>query len=277
MAATVAQVSDFGGRPIRWRENPGAGPAVVLVNGCGLASEHWSEVVRLLPGRQVVRFDRPGMGGTRWPETLPTLAEEVASLAELIAAVGAPALLVAHSMAAFHAEALARVHPELAAGLVLVDGSVEFLTRAPRQRGPALALGVRRLAAALPALHLGTLVHRVGATWQSYQRNLGHDWDDRFSQFYDDPDAVAMGAAESVAYWQQAWDLLQLRAERPLPEIPVLVLTAADPGGERDWLSRQRRLARLLEGRHLVVEHSRHLMMIDRPDAISDAVEALLR
>lgn len=276
MASTVAAVNDFGGRAIHWREEPGTGPTVLLMNGAGLAAEHWSEVVARLPGRHVVRFDRPGMGGTRWPGTLPTLAEEVRSLTELVREAGAPALLVAHSMAGFHAEALARLRPELVAGLVLVDGSVEFPARPPRAVGLRLIRSLQQIVRRAPVLHLGSLAHRAGASLQSRRLGLGHQWERRVGELYDDPESVAMGLAEAAAYPRQAWDLLGVRRDWPMPDRPVLVLTAADQNVERDWPARQQRLTRLLGGRQLLVEGSDHLMMIDRPDAIADAVRSLL-
>ncbi|OYO04511.1 alpha/beta fold hydrolase [Enemella evansiae] len=276
MAVTIANVNDFGGRAIHWREQSGSGPTVLLMNGAGLAAEHWDQVVALLPGRHLVRFDRPGMGGTRWPGTLPTLAEEVRSLTELVRTVGAPAVLVAHSMAAFHAEALARLRPELVAGLVLVDGSVEFPARPPRAVGVRLIRSLQQIARRAPVLHLGSLAHRAGASLQSRRLTLRHQWERRVGELYDDPESVAMGLAESAAYPRQAWDLLALRRDHPMPDLPVLVLTAADQTVERDWPVRQRRLTRLLGGRQLLVEGSDHLMMIDRPEVIADGVRALL-
>ena len=51
--------------------------------------------------------------------------------------------------------------------------------------------------------------------------------------------------------------------EPPKKAKPV-VLTKAD-------------LARLLKGRQVVVEDSRHLIMLDRPDLVAEAVRALRR
>ena len=44
----------------------------------------WDPVVELLTGRWVVRMDRPGLAGTPWPGRLPTLAEEIATLEDLV-------------------------------------------------------------------------------------------------------------------------------------------------------------------------------------------------
>ena len=62
---------------------PGSGPPVILISGCGMPSYAWDPVARLLAGHELVRLDRPGLGGTPWPDHLPTLAEETATLVDL--------------------------------------------------------------------------------------------------------------------------------------------------------------------------------------------------
>jgi pimeloyl-ACP methyl ester carboxylesterase len=52
------------------------------------------------------------------------------------------------------------------------------------------------------------------------------------------------------------------------------VLTAAENGGAR-WIARQAQLAEILNARQVVVEESRHLIMIDRPDVVAEAVRGL--
>jgi pimeloyl-ACP methyl ester carboxylesterase len=52
------------------------------------------------------------------------------------------------------------------------------------------------------------------------------------------------------------------------------VLTAAAGRGPR-WIAKQAQLAALLNARQVVVDDSRHLMMIDRPDVVATAVRAL--
>jgi pimeloyl-ACP methyl ester carboxylesterase len=54
-----------------------------------------------------------------------------------------------------------------------------------------------------------------------------------------------------------------------------VVLTAAGDGG-RSWVADQRRLAELLSARQVVRDDSRHLMMLDRPDVVADALRSLI-
>ena len=53
----------------------------------------------------------------------------------------------------------------------------------------------------------------------------------------------------------------------------MVVLTA---GRNEDWINSTARYAQLLGGRQVVVEESRHLMMLDCPDVIEDAVRSIL-
>jgi D-aminopeptidase len=53
------------------------------------------------------------------------------------------------------------------------------------------------------------------------------------------------------------------------------VLTAA-AGGRTRWIAKQARLATLLDARQVVVADSHHLIMIDRPDVLDEAVRAVL-
>ena len=62
---------------------PGGGPAVVLLNGCGLASVAWDAVVEALPGRAVIAVDRPGRCGTV-NDGLPDLRQEARILSRII-------------------------------------------------------------------------------------------------------------------------------------------------------------------------------------------------
>jgi pimeloyl-ACP methyl ester carboxylesterase len=266
------------GRLVRVSGQSGRRPAVLLLGGCGVPSTLWQPVVDLLPDREVVLLDRPGLAGTPWPGRLPTLSEEVDTLNALVQCVGGPVVLVAHSMAGPHAEGLARTHPEQVLGLVLVDASVEWRLRRPaaldliRQRSwLILARSVRRLAGVLPARALSRGVARLVVVSQSGLR-LGDDIPGLDT--LTGPDAVASVLAEQGAYTEQLRDLQQLREQREWSALPTIVLTATGDGGQR-WVDDQRRLADLLGGTQILVEEARHLMMLDSPASIAEAVRAV--
>ena len=78
---------------------------------------------------------------------------------------------------------------------------------------------------------------------------------------------------EQAAYGDQLADLQELLDTTTWPGTPSVVLTAGRRSG---WVRKQRVLAHRTGARHVVVDDSRHLMMVDRPDAVADAVLGLL-
>ncbi len=266
----------LGDRTVNVVLEPGSGPPVILISGCGMPSYAWDPVARLLIGHELVRLDRPGLGGTPWPDHLPTLAEETATLVEL-AEAHPGGVFVAHSMASFHAEAAIRRRPELVAGLVLVDGSIEMAPRRPVGEGAwlATARGARWLAGIPPLAALGPVIDRLTVTAQS-RRRLLDPMDARSFTTYARADAVASVIAESAAYRRQAQDLARVRVAARWPsDLPVEVITARRSGGDT-WVASQRELTNLLGGRQTVLPQSRHLVMMDEPQAIADAVWRVL-
>lgn len=272
LRADGSLVTGLGGREVHLLVQAGEGPPLVLLGGCAVPSYAFTDVLARLRGRWVVALDRPGLVRTPWPGRLPSLAEEVATLAALAAALGEPAVLVAHSMAGPHAEALAREVPGAVRGLVLLDASIETSPRRPAPGGPWLAVsrGVRRAADVAVLARLGSLGERVLVSLQSTRRRLAQDRPGREEAVFRRPDTLAMVVAEQAAYAGQLWDLeARLRAQ-PWPGTPALVLTAGEEGGAR-WVAKQAALAARVGGRHVVVEGSKHLMMLDRPDVVAAA------
>jgi pimeloyl-ACP methyl ester carboxylesterase len=262
-------------------EEEGAEPGVLLLGGCAVPYYAWDRVADLLPGRRIVRMDRPGFAGSRWPGWLPTLAEEMATLIELIGQlglVGERPVVVAHSMAGPHAEALARARPELVRGLVLVDASVEREPNTPASpHGARTAADVsRRLLDRFPRMRpLGSFADRLLTSFQSNELRLRTSRSEEQRLVFRDPDSVAYVLAEQAAYHHQLTDLATVRDARNWPGVPVRVLTAGGEGGRR-WVDVQGWLTELLDGRQTVVPDSRHLMMNDRPDVIAAAVLELV-
>jgi pimeloyl-ACP methyl ester carboxylesterase len=265
----------LGGRCVHIITQSGTGPPVLLLGGCGVPSYDWDQVADLLPDLALVRLDRPGLMGSPWPGELPRLAAEVDTLVALLDSAG-PAVVVAHSMAGFHAEALARQRPDLVVGLVIADGSVEFPRHRPwpRRRWRWLAELVRKAMVVPPLRALGSFAQRLLFAAQSHHR-FGEPVSPVARETFRDPDTIASVLAEQAAYPEQAWDLTQVREGFPWSQIPTIVLTAA-AGGRPRWIAKQARLAALLSARQIVVADSRHLIMIDRPDLLGEAVRALL-
>ena len=269
-------VAELGGRAVHWVHRPGARPTVLLLGGCGVPYYTWDRVLDELSEIEVVTLDRPGLVGTPWPGVLPQLGHEVASLTDLVHHLDGPVVLVAHSMAGLHAEALARQHPCLVVAMVLIDASVEWNPRPPRFPGRWLwaARGVHALFRWTAVRPAGSFADRVLVTSQS-RRKLLDPMPAAAQAVYQSLDAAASVVAEQGAYGQQVWDLSLLRRRAPFPDIPVAVLTAAAKK-QSGWVRDQARLAELLGGDHLVTTDSRHLVMLDRPDLVAAAIRQVL-
>jgi poly(3-hydroxyoctanoate) depolymerase len=269
-------VESLGGRLVHRLVQPGTQPPVVLLGGCGVPYYMWNLVTAGLGGRELVRMDRPGLVGTPWPGVLPRLSSEVDTLVDLLRGLSSPALVVAHSMAGLHAEALIRQHPELVRGLVLADTSVEWEPK-PRHGERYWLLAARamhRLPRVPPLRFVGSLTDRVMTTAQSRRLRWNRRRPAMAVATYRAPDAVASVIAESAAYESQILDLAVVRTDRPFPAIPVRVLTAAADGGHR-WVAAQARLAEELGGTQVIADDSRHLIMVDRPDLVISAILAV--
>ncbi|MFJ8935687.1 alpha/beta fold hydrolase [Streptomyces sp. NPDC102365] len=256
----------------------GAGPVCLLSAGLGMSWFDWDPVVPLLaPYRTVVRFDRPGLGlsGPAPARAWPTLTGEARRIARVLDAAGAgtPVTVVGHSLAGFHCEAFARLHPERTAGLVLVDAGVEEEPRPPRApalRNTATRACGRLLGGAGLSRALGPLLRRTAVRAGRLNGRGDPAPYDLVRRAYSTSRSLRAALAENATYRDQAVELDGLR-ERPLPDVPVTVL-AAHAGGSPDWLDRQERLAERLGGTFRVAAPAGHLVMLDRPQDVAAAI-----
>lgn len=171
----------------------GDGLPLVLLHGFPLDHRMWDEVARLLPpGRPVHAVDLPGTPGNATDLPEPALEASADLVAELVRAAGIERVVVAGlSMGGYVALAMVERHPDLVAGLALVDTKSTADTeeaRANRLRiaDEAEATGsvdpVRPMAAAL----LGETtkaarpeVADVVAAWIEQQEPAGIAWSQR--------------------------------------------------------------------------------------------------
>jgi pimeloyl-ACP methyl ester carboxylesterase len=103
------------------------GQLVVFVHGTPGEAEAWADYLMNAPnGYHYVAIDRPGFGESGPDGAVTSLAEQAAAVAALIREKGGkPAVLVGHSLGGPIVAQLAADHPELAAALVIVAGSLD--------------------------------------------------------------------------------------------------------------------------------------------------------
>jgi pimeloyl-ACP methyl ester carboxylesterase len=254
-------------------------PPVLLSAGLGGAWFDWIPVAELLRDRhRVVGFDRPGLGGSPPVRRAARLSGEARRLAELAVWAGPPVIVVAHSLAGFHAEAFARLRPELVRGMVLVDPSAEqdvprharLLTGlAPLARAGATMVGLTGFPRLAGPRVRGMVMRKITRRGDVAPRDLAR-------AVYTRPHVLGSLLVELSGYRQMAADLLALRRRHPFPDIPLAVITAIDGVRDERWTRAHADLAALSpRGRQVVLRRTGHMVQIDRPEVVAEAVEAL--
>lgn len=211
-----------------------------------------------------------------------TIGSRIDDLAALVSPEGdGPCVVVGHSWGGMPAQLVAWTHPNLIAGLVLVDPAHEDF-----QPGT--------IRAAESALALPSALRRAVGSAERPRRAQAVREADRRS---DDPhvrsllveaelacDAQAhqrrTGAAESRLLRSRAVAVRRLRTRSQLPDVPVLVLSASQglPKGMRArWTSLQARIAATaVRGEHMVVPEAGHYIHESRPEAVTAAVRTVV-
>jgi pimeloyl-ACP methyl ester carboxylesterase len=273
-------------RLLHVRRHRGPAPTVVLCSALGAVCTDWDAVVALLPGADVLVFDRPGMGHSpppapAWPHAPPpTLDDEVQLIADVCESVAAapPYVLVGHSSGGLFAQAFARMHPHLTAGLVLVDSSLPEQASDSRQRTQWLRAAFLHV----PVIGaVGPLLRRLLVWLQTHHGTDPLPRAERRAS-YRSPSVLRTVLAELDGFDAAARQLGGL-ATVPLPHIPITVVAAGNTG--RPWrrpasgsLREQADLARLLGASvYRPVDDAAHLVPLDRPDAVAEEIRAVLR
>ncbi len=103
---------------------PGRGAPVVALHGLTASYVNFIGIAERLAGRRpLLAFDLRGRGDSDKPDGPYGLAQHARDVAAAMRAFNiGPSVIVGHSMGAFIATALAAQHPELVAGLILIDG-----------------------------------------------------------------------------------------------------------------------------------------------------------
>ena len=252
----------------------GEGDPLVLVHGLGGAASNWNELAPLLlPRRRLLVPDLPGHGGsTALPGVsgLDPFADRVAAVAEREGMLPAP--VVGHSLGGMVVLRLALRRPEAVQALVLAGAA-------------GLSIGNvwgRQLLSVFTAVRPG----RIAARYRSLvsRSRLLRRFVFGFVSVAD-PVGLTDEAVEGFLAGQllhtdvdSAWQAL--RRDDPRQELeairsPVLVLWGADD--VQLPLADAFEYTRRLHARLRVIPGCGHLLIGERPDACSDAIEVFLR
>jgi pimeloyl-ACP methyl ester carboxylesterase len=285
-SARNATIVDAGGERVHVVESgPADGPPLLLSAGLGEAWFDWSATIEpLSAAHRVIAYDHPGLGLSPAARAPSSLRRDLGVLAALAERAGpAPVTVLAHSMAAFPAEALARTRPELLNGLVLVDPSYE---RDPRSH-PRLSAALHPFFTGIGAVLEATRLSRLAGP--AARRLILKRTSDRgetvpaedVREVYGRGRVLGTVLSDNCAYREMAADLAALRERRPFPDLPLVVLTAlGDVRGARrarEWAEGHRRLAAMSpRGRQVELPGTKHMIQLDRPDAVVAAVADVL-
>ncbi len=242
------------------------GPPIVLLHAFPLDHRLWEYQATHLAalGFDVIVPDLPGFGGTALPDAAPSL-QVIADivLAQLDEHGIDRCVLGGVSLGGYVAMAILRQRPDLATGVVLcgtkatADGDQ---ARANRERLAQLVLDTPHDCARI--LEQAVLPGLLGDTSRA-----------------DRPDVVATvrewladAPADTVAWYQRAMalrpDSMDVLAGL---DVPALVIwgpeDALSPRAEQDLM-----IDALIDGRLVLIESAGHLALIERPDAVSEAI-----
>lgn len=263
----------------------GDGPAVVLCGGLAGNWFDWDDCARNLSlDHTVVRFDRPGFGLSEPSAQIPSVRGEAQRIADVLDAVGItePAVAVGHSIAGFYAEGFARLFPERAAGILLLDSSAE---KNPKRLVPRnLLLTASHLAAATASTAglqrlLGTTTRKI-LNQSVPPTGPSHTMTEWVGHIYREPHYLEAAMIEYVAYTDMAMELNKLREseDHRLPDIGISVV-AAHTGHSTpwsvSWMAKQQRLATYLGGRFHVLRPAHHHAMIDQPEKLAELIRSV--
>jgi len=259
-AATTAQDEAVSTEPLTHRG--GAGRPLVLVHGLMGRGSTWSRQVPWLTRfGAVYTYDAPWHRGRDVDDPAPISTERfVTDLGGAVADLGAPAVLIGHSMGGLNSWCLAAQRPDLVSALVVEDMAPDFVGRTTGPWEPWLH--------ALPA-EFGS----AAEVFAEFGLVAGQYFLDAFDRtatgwrLHGQPARWIEIAAEwgTRDYWQQ-W-----RSVRA----PVLLIEAGDSVAPPGQMRRMRELAGE-RASYVYVPGAGHLVHDDTPDQYREAVETFL-
>ncbi len=268
---------DIGGRRIHLHcEGDAPGPTVVIEQGMASPSIVWRSVqARIARFARVCTYDRAGFLWSDPPSAPPAIDDRVADLHAALSrgAVPPPYLLVGHSLGGLIVRRFAAAYPHTVAGVVLVDSPDERVifrdsTTASLRQGVRLQRVVRGLA----RIGLLRLLGRRVPMLMLPDDPIGY-------ALCVTPKHAAAVVDDMLSLLHAPADLRQPQARGAWADRPLLLLTHGIPfppiaaAMEDGWVDSQHRLLALSSDSELTVaSHSGHLIHLDEPAVVIEAV-----
>ncbi len=276
------------------------GPVVVLESGLGGGTLEWGAVATALVDRAIVfRHDRPGLGWSqpRHPALLASRPERFAKAAacelrRLLQHLRLPApyVLVGHSLGAIHVRVFASLFPEEVAGVVLVDPSHEdqfsvfprlaMLTRLQHQCARLLVSTGRPGMAVLRKL----LLRGYAAECQTPPSPFALSVLDQMDAVWQRPGVLAAWVNEMAGLMPSLEQVRAVSTRAPFPPVPLRVISQGRLPRSRTmqkmlphWQGMHAGLCQLSpDAEHIIAARSGHLIPLDEPELIANAVKSII-
>jgi pimeloyl-ACP methyl ester carboxylesterase len=266
-------------------------PAVVFEPAIGDVGLTWGLVLPEVASMATTfTHDRPGLGGSdpsASPRTVEVMVDELRE-ALTVAGIEPPYVLVAHSFAALTVQAFGCLHPEVVAGILLVDGAHEDqMERFPAELSPRAMLAgfADQLHQLADSGRRGEPVPELIPVPDSFPQPLAATYREAVAATPTRLETAALeydGLEESQAQFRALSKvslgdipILALRhgVPQPMPGVP----DGVNERYEAAWQQMQDELAaRSNSGRVVVAESAGHMIHHDRPDVVVEAVRQLL-
>ena len=268
------------------------GPTVLIDAGNGSFSLEWTPSQQeLSQTTRVCTFDRPGYG---WSESSPDPrdgTQVVTELHELLFTAGEapPYVLVGHSLGGVHMRLYAAHYPQEVAGLILVDTAYPLTVSPELAQQMQASIGFYQVMGLLTSSGILRILGPLAGEGMLPETaaKLPADLQSTYLELLLDPAQYRTAAAEMEQLPQTFTQTEQLLVgEQPFGQLPLIVLTAGRqpaPGSSpfdpqtvpasTDWLAAGQTLASQSErGEQRVVAESGHLIHLDAPEAVQQAV-----
>ena len=250
----------------------GAGEPVLLVHGLGGSADNWVEVLPdLVERHRVIAVNLPGHAGSEPLARGATIDDFAAATAAVLDAEGVDGAVVAgHSLGGLVALRLARTRPDLVRGLLLVaPAGIATTSRV-----------VEALVLAAAAVRPGRVVGRFRHRWADrvwYRRAVFRPW------FVSDPVALTPRATHGLLSAQARHTDTKVAgramiADDPRQDLPDIACPVVVLWGARDAqlpLEDAFEYTRRLRARLRLVADCGHLVIVERPHAVLDALAEL--
>ncbi|GAB2875794.1 alpha/beta fold hydrolase [Streptomyces mayteni] len=221
----LGRFHEVGGRRLLLHRAGAGSPSVVFLAGGGTVGlDYWGVQERAAKLTTSVLYDRSGTGWSEGAGSQPSLAEVTDELRELlrVAAVPGPYVLVGHSLGGLHARLFATRFPGEVAGLLLMETDhEEYDAHMPRELTERWAAfdPDEAMPDELPAEAVALYRELFGRMTADWPAGMREPLIDRHVS----PEWIRAGFAVAA---HRSRFLDEIRRAGPLPDVPLIVLTA---------------------------------------------------